>query len=147
MQELQQPNLNNYPAKTACTARIISFSIPCPVGNPYPLPSSNRHYPHHIMANCANCGTQGTQHCAGCLEAPEYQPGDSTSVSYCSRDCQKEHWPSHKSHCIAMHQRRKLLRTARVLKAALLTYREIFYDIPLTKIDFQDGVLRLHQSP
>ena len=39
-----------------------------------------------------------------------------------------------------------LLRAAKILKAALLTYREIVYDIDLTKIQYQDGVLYLHQN-
>jgi hypothetical protein len=42
--------------------------------------------------------------------------------------------------------RKKLLRTANILKAALLTYKEVVYDIDLTKIEFQDGVLCLHQN-
>jgi hypothetical protein len=84
--------------------------------------------------------------CAGCIDAPEYQPGDSIGSVYCSRDCQKRHWPNHKAHCRALGQRKKLLRTANVLKAALLTYREVVYDIDLTKIKFKDGVLCLYQN-
>ncbi|RYP59344.1 hypothetical protein DL771_010909 [Monosporascus sp. 5C6A] len=45
-----------------------------------------------------------------------------------------------------MQQRKKLLRAAMILKAALLTYREAVYDIDLTKIEFQDGVLYLYQN-
>jgi hypothetical protein len=45
-----------------------------------------------------------------------------------------------------MRQRRKLLRAANILKAALLTYREAVYDIDLTKADFQDGILHLYQN-
>ncbi|KAL5333674.1 hypothetical protein BJX70DRAFT_49020 [Aspergillus crustosus] len=99
------------------------------------------------LASCTSCGSKATQNCAGCLEAPEYHPGDSVSVFYCGRDCQKKHWPSHKPRCTAMRQRRKLFRAALVLKAALLTYREGCYDVPLTKIELRDGVLHLHQRP
>lgn len=83
---------------------------------------------------------------AGCMDAPEYQPGDSVGSVYCDRDCQKEHWSDHKAHCHPLRQRKKLLRTAKILKAALLTYREVVYDIDLTKIQFKDGVLYLHQN-
>lgn len=77
------------------------------------------------------------------MDAPEYQPGDCV---YCDPDCQKGHWSNHKAHCRALRQRKKLLRTANILKAALLTYREVVYDVDLTKIQFQDGVLCLHQN-
>ena len=84
--------------------------------------------------------------CAVCKDAPEYQPGDSVGGVYCNRDCQKGHWSNHKAHCRAMGQRKKLLRAANILKAALLIYREIVYDVDLTRIQFQDGVLCLHQN-
>jgi MYND finger len=84
--------------------------------------------------------------CASCADAPEYQPGDSVGVVYCGRDCQKEHWPSHKAHCKPMHQRKKLLRTAKILKVALLTYREVVFDLDLTGIYLQNGVLYIRQK-
>jgi len=98
------------------------------------------------LTKCANCGADATMRCAGCIDAPEYQPGDSIGSVYCGRDCQKGHWSNHKAHCRALGQRKKLLRTANILKAALLTYREVVYDIDLTKIEFQDGVLCLYQN-
>lgn len=84
--------------------------------------------------------------CAGCLDAPEYRPGDSVGVVYCNSDCQKGHWPNHKAHCRALKHRKNLLRTANILKAALLTYREVAYDIDLTKIELKDGTLYLYQN-
>ncbi len=84
--------------------------------------------------------------CARCMDAPEYQPGDSVGSVYCNRDCQKGHWSKHKAHCRTLGQRKKLLRTANILKAALLTYREVVYDLDLNRIELQDGVLCLHQN-
>ena len=43
----------------------------------------------------------------------------------------------------ALGQRKKLLRAVHILKAALLTYRKVVYDIDLTKLEFQNGVLCL----
>ena len=96
-------------------------------------------------AQCVNCGTDAKLWCSLCKDAPEYQPGDSVGSVYCNRECQKAHWSSHKVHCRALGQRKKLLRTANILKAALLTYREVVYDVDLTKIEFKDGVLCLNQ--
>ncbi|KAM5509996.1 set domain-containing protein 5 [Fusarium oxysporum f. sp. phaseoli] len=89
---------------------------------------------------------QATMRCAGCIDAPNYHPGDSNTVVYCSRDCQTKHWTDHKSHCRVMKQRKKLLRAANLLRAALLTYREVRYDIDLTKIEAKDGTLYLYQN-
>ncbi|KAH7148026.1 hypothetical protein DER46DRAFT_616107 [Fusarium sp. MPI-SDFR-AT-0072] len=95
---------------------------------------------------CANCGMQATMRCAGCIDAPDYHPGDSMTVVYCGRDCQLKHWTDHKSHCRVMKQRKKLFRAANILRAALLTYREVRYDINLTKVEAKDGMLYLYQN-
>jgi hypothetical protein len=97
-------------------------------------------------AECANCGTGTKTMCSRCPHAPEYQSGDSRVVFYCSRECQVMDWPNHKVYCKNMQQRKILLRAAQVLKAAMLAYREIVYDVDLTKIECRDGVLYLHQK-
>ncbi|KAL4916387.1 hypothetical protein BDW62DRAFT_202715 [Aspergillus aurantiobrunneus] len=83
--------------------------------------------------------------CAGCKDAPEHHPGDADNTFYCSSTCQKEHRASHKTHCKALLQRKKLLRAAVVLKAAFLGYRETVYDVDLVSIELRDGTLHLHQ--
>lgn len=95
---------------------------------------------------CANCGKDATMKYVGCIDSPEYQSGDSVDTVYCNRDCQKGHWPDHKTHCRALGQRKNLLRTASILKVALLTYREVVYDVDLTKVELKDGTLDLHQN-
>jgi hypothetical protein len=45
-----------------------------------------------------------------------------------------------------MKQRKKLLRAANILRAVLLTYRDVRYDINLTKIEAKDGMLYLYQN-
>ncbi|KGO44271.1 Zinc finger, MYND-type [Penicillium expansum] len=84
--------------------------------------------------------------CLGCSHAPEYQSGDSRVVFYCSRECQMGDWPNHKDFCKNMQKRKILLRAAQILKAAMLAYRETVYDVDLTKIEYRDGVLYLHQN-
>ena len=42
---------------------------------------------------CSNCaGKIGVKHCSGCPDSPE--------TRYCSRECQKAAWPSHKLLCV-----------------------------------------------
>jgi hypothetical protein len=97
-------------------------------------------------AECANCGMQATMRYAGCIGAPDYHPGDAIAIFYCGRDCQTKDWSDHKSHCRIMKRRQKLLRAANILQRALLTYRDILYDIDLTKIEEKDGMLYLYQN-
>jgi hypothetical protein len=94
---------------------------------------------------CASCGIKARLRCVGCLNAPEYQPGDAATTSYCSSECQIQHRSKHKARCRALSRRIKLLRAGRICKAALLAYREVFFDIDLQKIELLDGVLCLHQ--
>ncbi|CAI6311892.1 unnamed protein product [Periconia digitata] len=84
--------------------------------------------------------------CAGCLDAPVYPPEERVDTVYCNRDCQKVHWSVHKAHCRTLGSRKKLLRVAVILKVALLTYREVRYDIDLRRIAVHDGVLCLYQN-
>ncbi|KAF2824876.1 hypothetical protein CC86DRAFT_48047 [Ophiobolus disseminans] len=98
-----------------------------------------------MISECASCGIKADMRCVGCLDAPEYHPGDAISTVYCSRTCQTQHWPQHKVRCHTLSRRIKLLRAAHIFKAALLNYREVLYDIGLERIELQDGALCLHQ--
>lgn len=40
--------------------------------------------------NCGQCGISATKKCSRC-----------ESIYYCSRDCQVQHWPNHKSYCLS----------------------------------------------
>ena len=94
---------------------------------------------------CATCDKPATMQCAGCKDAPDYLLGDATNTFYCDRDCQTKTRGTHKDRCRNLSRRIALLRAAKILKTALLTYREMVYDLDLTHIESKDGVLRLHQ--
>ena len=96
-----------------------------------------------LATKCKNCGTGAATRYVDSIGAPGYQRGDATSAVNCSKDCQEAHWQDHKTHCKSMQKRKKLLK---VLKATLLTFREATYDIDLTKVAFDNGVLCLDQN-
>ncbi|KAI1654264.1 hypothetical protein F4813DRAFT_399017 [Daldinia decipiens] len=97
--------------------------------------------------SCANCGKPATTRCSGCLTAPEYRPGDAPATAYCDSKCQQQQWPTHKVQCRILNKRRTLLRIAELLKTALFAYRECVYDIPLTEVKYEEGILRLLLDP
>ncbi|KAJ7703854.1 hypothetical protein B0H16DRAFT_1440002 [Mycena metata] len=96
---------------------------------------------------CASCGLAASARCVGCMDAPEYKPRDAVDVVYCSTKCQQGHWAIHKARCTNLKKRRRLLRVATILRAALLAYREALFDIPLAKIELRGGVLHLYRDP
>ncbi|KAF5002171.1 hypothetical protein FGRMN_547 [Fusarium graminum] len=69
-----------------------------------------------------------------CLDAPEYAPGDSADTFYCSRECQTEDWPNHKKKCNNLKRRKSLVRAVKLLKATFIAYREVMFDLHVTKI-------------
>ncbi|KAI1144367.1 hypothetical protein F5Y05DRAFT_418401 [Hypoxylon sp. FL0543] len=103
------------------------------------------------VGKCAQCGTETSGRCTKCLDAPEYQPGDSPDLFYCNSDCQQQHWQFHKAECTIRMKRKKLLRTAMLMKATYLAFRECVYRPllggSLTGIELCDGVLTLHIDP
>ncbi|RSL51721.1 hypothetical protein CEP54_011274 [Fusarium duplospermum] len=98
------------------------------------------------MSACAHCGKEATMLCSSCQDVPEYMPGDAPGAVYCNRECQKAHWPIHKAQCIILRRRKVVLRAAKTLKAVLIVYRETVFDMELTKVEFQDDTLFIHQK-
>ncbi|KAJ6465553.1 hypothetical protein C8R47DRAFT_991386 [Mycena vitilis] len=96
---------------------------------------------------CENCGLPALSRCVGCMDTPEYEAHDADGVVYCNAECQQKHWAFHKAQCTTLKKRKRLLRVAIILRAALLAYREAVFDIPLAKIEFKGGVLYLHREP
>ncbi|GKZ31582.1 hypothetical protein AbraIFM66950_000157 [Aspergillus brasiliensis] len=78
---------------------------------------------------CANCGKHTSLQCDACRGAPEYFPGDTTTIFYCGTTCQRAHQTVHKPDCINMTRRKKLLRTGIFAKEAFMVYRAAEYDV------------------
>lgn len=97
----------------------------------------------HPAPTCANCGTEATIQCKACMDAPEHEPGDSISAFYCTTACQTADLQNHKTNCRIRAQRKRLLRAAIILKAALLVYSEPSYARTIAELDRLDKVLAL----
>ena len=97
----------------------------------------------YTAPTCANCGTEATIQCEPCMDAPEYEPGDSTSTFYCTPACQTADLRNHKTYCRIRAQRKRLLRAAIIIKAALLVYSEPSYERTIAELDRLDKVLAL----
>ncbi|KAJ4137508.1 hypothetical protein NW768_003095 [Fusarium equiseti] len=95
------------------------------------------------MVSCNNCGLDAPLRCAGCKGAPSYHNGEGLNVSYCSRECQKADWPHHKTACRKLKERKSLLRAVALLKATMISHREVQYNWNLTKIEPRDEALFL----
>ncbi|RDL36170.1 uncharacterized protein BP5553_06782 [Venustampulla echinocandica] len=50
-------------------------------------------------AKCANCGALASLRCTGCVDAPEYESGESIGIIYCNRGCQHKEAALANSQC------------------------------------------------
>jgi MYND finger protein len=96
---------------------------------------------------CAQCGKDTTIRCSGCISGPDYVAGDALDVFPCSKSCQTQHRPTHKTYCIRIKKRKELVRAGRLLKSAFITYKEIFYEHEIIRTSLENGVLTLHVPP
>ncbi|KAJ6110510.1 hypothetical protein N7486_002745 [Penicillium sp. IBT 16267x] len=94
---------------------------------------------------CVICRQPTTKQCSRCVDGPAYPVLGLSNIFYCSVDCQRLDWPWHKVVCERMKLRTKLRRIATLLKAAMLAYREIVYDMDITDIESNEGLFRFIQ--
>ncbi|KAF2845061.1 hypothetical protein T440DRAFT_502704 [Plenodomus tracheiphilus IPT5] len=87
---------------------------------------------------CYLCGKPASK-CSGCISS-EF------SRSYCSKQCQKQDWPSHKSFCKDHQLEEVLKKAATVASIAYLRFRKNTWDIPIVKVDVEEGVLTIHRE-
>jgi hypothetical protein len=76
--------------------------------------------PQSGRGRCSRCSKQAINSCAGCLGAPGYGNEQLPQRTfYCSKECQKAHWSTHKAECKVFQTRRSLHRAAAVLEAVI----------------------------
>ena len=66
--------------------------------------------PNKEPSKCANCAKSATLTCKSCKDTPNAKDGKRSDTWYCGIECQKEHWPLHKTGCKAARARLALYR-------------------------------------
>ncbi|KAG9840459.1 palmitoyltransferase akr1, partial [Aureobasidium melanogenum] len=96
---------------------------------------------------CSNCGTRNAKaHCAGCHQAPNTDGSPHISVRYCNKDCQKGHWPAHRTECKNLQARKALFRAAWLLQKIWYTVRRESFDNCVVRTEEVNGELLIHEG-
>jgi hypothetical protein len=73
---------------------------------------------------CANCTKPAPNRCSGCIGGLDKR-GKERQISYCSKECQREHWVAgHKVECRFAMDRRQLFRIGALLQWTFYSNRE-----------------------
>lgn len=113
-----------------------------------PFPATRNQHDRHTTKSqdCASCGTApATMWCAGCaLPADDGKP---FVTVYCSADCQKKHWPTHRPAC---RQVQHLIRGVGIFDELFRYWATITYpgEYTVTSITVDQGmaVARIQSS-
>ncbi|KAM0724006.1 hypothetical protein Q7P37_000997 [Cladosporium fusiforme] len=93
---------------------------------------------------CAVCGKAASTHCTGCFDQ---ETAHSTTTFYCSKDCQTQHWPSHKTACRAGSAKRLLFRAGQLLQDVFFATRPEVFDISIAQVTYSDNGVFFRDGP
>ena len=91
---------------------------------------------------CAACGKPASRLCSGCIEGVDVD-GNLSQTVYCNVDCQKTHFPEHKTFCRHSNARKQLYRGGQLLQKAFLTFAEIGNSSMVSDVWHQDGKINV----
>ncbi|TVY73477.1 hypothetical protein LSUE1_G007415 [Lachnellula suecica] len=94
---------------------------------------------------CAHCSNLAVHACSVCNNAPAYEI-PSKNTYYCSTQCQKDDWLTHKAVCKTLKTRKMLFRAGELLQEIFYVYREQVFDKVFVKVEKRDGKMLLHQG-
>ena len=96
---------------------------------------------------CSNCGhLDANAYCAGCHQAPNTDGSPHVSARYCTNECQKAHWPSHRAECKNLQARKALFRAAWLLQKIWYTVRRESFDNDLVSAEEVNGELLIREG-
>lgn len=90
---------------------------------------------------CANCGNSDKEleRCTGCLVDEDWAY---LAVAYCSKECQKAHWKTHKDVC---RDRMRLARACSVARSLSQQFQMRTFDYAYAEIKVEDGTMLLRE--
>jgi len=94
---------------------------------------------------CTRCQKPATLRCTACKDTPDRE-NKTESIYYCTSDCQKSDWKSHKKSCLRLRNRKTLYRAADLLQEIFYVYRERVFDKKVVKLEEKDGKLFVHHE-
>ncbi|KAH7040038.1 uncharacterized protein B0I36DRAFT_343841 [Microdochium trichocladiopsis] len=103
--------------------------------------------PGEEKRGCGHCGWAPAQkevysYCAGCVI--ESQGRRISCMYYCSRKCQEDHWPTHKTFCTT---RKKVVRAAHLIQKLMYAIEAAGAQRQVESLEVRDGVTHLHEVP
>lgn len=99
-----------------------------------------------LLHSCVKCEKGATKSCSACREGISDTGGHVDTTWYCGTDCQKAHWSSHKVTCKAVQERKILYRAGDIAQLLFYMYREIVFDILITKVEKTDRKVLLYEG-
>lgn len=99
-----------------------------------------------LTAYCAACQKQASNICTGCKNTLTRQ-GTIESVAYCSAECQREAWPTHKDECKSRKARLVVFRIGSTLQKIFYVFREKLFDRAIISIKRENGKLFIYEGP
>lgn len=95
--------------------------------------------------SCTVCSLKATLRCNGCFDAP-YLSDCNQSISgtwYCSKQCQAQHWPEHKTDCKKLQQRIQVMKVGAFLRDVWLIFRTSAWDNDIKTVEVRKKQIRL----
>lgn len=86
------------------------------------------------QSQCAKCQKSASTRCQGCLGGID-KDEQRIDTYYCGVECQKAHWPIHKSLCKHRKARKQLYRAGQLARDAFYAYRERTFDLLVKKVE------------
>ncbi|KAF4547925.1 Hypothetical protein D9617_34g041050 [Elsinoe fawcettii] len=96
---------------------------------------------------CAVCSQPGKISCKDCEDFPSSDLKQSNTTWYCSEACQQQDEHAHGLACEAAYQRKMMLLISESLFEAILEYRKLTFDLPLTgQIEREGNTMRFYTA-
>lgn len=96
--------------------------------------------------SCSACGKDAQLLCQACQPIEIITDSHHEATWYCSKDCQKNAWSSHKSYCRKVMHVNQLYRAAHFCQEVFYHYREQAFDFPIQRITIEGSRINVYEA-